>query len=182
MKKLVFLLLFGLLQTISIAAINSDEEEEETPTLGGIPWAGDTEGGSGGGGSGGGWPSGVDIGPEGPVPMDDPGEPVEVADLGKINTCSNDPRVTEASRGTVSTDDDLTRKTNANQMLQAAFPNVVNTRTGKGNRLRITIVWSDGGEESFEHTTIAGWISKGLTKVGDGKAGSACTAAGKTGN
>jgi hypothetical protein len=113
------------------------------------------------------------------LPEDYPeGVPVEVADLGKINTCSNDPRVTETSRGTVSTDDDLMRKTAANQMLQATVPNVVNTRTGRSNQLRITVEWSDGGAETFEHTSMAGWVSKGLTKTGDGKPGSACMAAG----
>jgi hypothetical protein len=106
------------------------------------------------------------------------GQAFDIADLGILNMCSNDPRLTDSSRTTVSTDDDLIRKAAANQILTASFPNMVNTQTGKRNKLRVQIKWTDGGEESFEHTTVAGWVSKGITKMGDGRAGSGCSASG----
>jgi hypothetical protein len=116
------------------------------------PWGGGPSqtpgGGSGGAPSGGGRSGGA----------------IEIVDLGVLNTCSSDPRLTEASKGTVSTDTDLTRRHNANQMLTAVFPNVANTQTGRGNRLRISVQWSDGGAEPLSTRLWQDGYLKGLPK------------------
>jgi hypothetical protein len=90
----------------------------------------------------------------------------------KVSACSSDPRITEATRNTTSHDEDLIRRTAANQILNAALANFINT---KRDGLILTVEFSDGGLEDYRHTTFGGWGRvDGTLKLGTGVAGSKC--------
>lgn len=88
--------------------------------------------------------------------------------------CTNDPRITDATRSTSSEDDSLLRLIAAKQML-SVMPNFINT---KKNGLVIRIIFVDGGYESYRHTTFSGWspVVNSLSPPGTGS-GSNCSRA-----
>jgi hypothetical protein len=150
---------------VVFAALNTDEDEpvKSPPVL--VEASSIREGG----GSNPGF-----VFPEAPVWRDQVPEPVEIADLGVAKAC--DQVSTSPISNMTSTETDEIRFAAANQALTSIFPNTVNMRSGRANRLTVTIEWSDGGRESFEHVTMSSqqWRSTGPPKGGDGVAGSAC--------
>jgi hypothetical protein len=80
---------------------------------------------------------------------------------------------TPATRAITKNSDPLERRAAANQMFFASLPNFANTRA---EGLVIAVVFSDGTQQQYRHTTLAGLQEMPNSYTpGTGVAGSSCT-------
>jgi hypothetical protein len=77
----------------------------------------------------------------------------------QIDVCTA-AQATAATRQVTRSTEDVLRKAAANQLLSSIFPNGVNPRTGKANDVRATVTFSDLTRETYQHTTMTGWVAE----------------------